>query len=112
MKFTIHKRSNKSRKGKIELPHGSFETPAFMTVGTYGSVKSLSNKDLYDCNVDIILCNAYHLMLSPDNKTLEKKEIFDLNIFSHAIVFNGLCIPHFNILFLNEIFISLKKLVW
>lgn len=72
MKFTIHKRSNKSRKGKIELPHGSFETPAFMTVGTYGSVKSLSNKDLYDCNVDIILCNAYHLMLRPDSNTLEK----------------------------------------
>ena len=70
MKFTINKRSGKARTGVLDLKHGSVETPAFMTVGTYGSVKSLSNSDINNCGAQIILCNAYHLMLRPDKEII------------------------------------------
>ena len=66
MKFNIKKTDGKARVGRLELKHGIVDTPSFMTVGTYGSVKSLSNQELLDSNAQIILCNAYHLMLRPD----------------------------------------------
>ena len=72
MKFNITKKSGNARIGKLHLKHGIIDTPSFMTVGTYGSVKSLTNNELLDCNVQIILCNAYHLMLRPDQKIIEK----------------------------------------
>ena len=72
MEFKIKKKLDKARLGEILLKHGSVKTPAFMTVGTYGSVKSLSNKDLEDCGAQIILCNAYHLMIRPENKLIQK----------------------------------------
>ena len=59
MKFEIKKKSKKARLGTLSLLHGEVQTPAFMTVGTYGSVKSLTNEDLKECNAEIILCNAY-----------------------------------------------------
>jgi queuine tRNA-ribosyltransferase len=43
-----------------------------MTVGTYGSVKSLTNEDLKGCNAEMILCNAYHLMIRPEKNLIEK----------------------------------------
>ena len=72
MKFNITKKSGNARIGKLHLKHGIIDTPSFMTVGTYGSVKSLTNNELLDCNAQIILCNAYHLMLRPDQKIIEK----------------------------------------
>ena len=72
MKVNIPKKSGNARIGKLHLKHGIIDTPSFMTVGTYGSVKSLTNNELLDCNVQIILCNAYHLMLRPDQKIIEK----------------------------------------
>ena len=72
MKFDITKKSGNARIGKLHLKHGIIDTPSFMTVGTYGSVKSLTNNELLDCNAQIILCNAYHLMLRPDQKIIEK----------------------------------------
>ena len=72
MKFNISKKIGKARVGKLQLNHGIVDTPSFMTVGTYGSVKSLTNNELLDCNAQIILCNAYHLMLRPDQKIIEK----------------------------------------
>ena len=72
MKFNITKKSGNARIGKLNLKHGIIDTPSFMTVGTYGSVKSLTNNELLDCNAQIILCNAYHLMLRPDQKIIEK----------------------------------------
>ena len=72
MEFEIKKKLDKARLGEIFLKHGSVKTPAFMTVGTYGSVKSLSNKDLEGCGAQIILCNAYHLMIRPENKLIQK----------------------------------------
>lgn len=67
MKFElIAKEENTSaRAGKVTTSHGVFETPAFMPVGTQATVKTLSNQDLADCGVQILLSNAYHLYLRP-----------------------------------------------
>ena len=58
--------------GSIETPHGVFETPAFMPVGTGGSVKALSPEDLRGSRVEIILANTYHLFLRPGHHLVEK----------------------------------------
>ncbi len=60
-----------ARVGRVWTPHGAIETPVFMPVGTQGSVKALSQEDLYDVNAQIILGNAYHLYLRPGTETLE-----------------------------------------
>lgn len=57
--------TSKARAGKITTPHGVIETPIFMPVGTVGSVKTLSPKELDDCGAQIILGNTYHLYLRP-----------------------------------------------
>ena len=72
IRFTLKNKSGKARTGTLELKHGIVNTPAFMTVGTYGSVKSLTNNDLLDCEAQIILCNAYHLMLRPEHDIILK----------------------------------------
>ena len=71
IKFSLLKKSKKARLGQLSLKHGAVETPTFMTVGTHGSVKSLSSEDIKNCNAQIILCNAYHLMLRPGNKIIK-----------------------------------------
>jgi queuine tRNA-ribosyltransferase len=58
--------------GEIETPHGSFETPVFMPVGTQASVKSVSPEDLEDAGAKIILANTYHLYLRPGHKVIKK----------------------------------------
>jgi len=67
MPFTlIHKdTSTKARLGRLETAHGVIETPTFMPVGTQGSVKTLSPKELKEADSQIILGNAYHLYLRP-----------------------------------------------
>ena len=72
IRFTLKNKSGKARTGTLELKHGIVNTPAFMTVGTYGSVKSLTHNDLLDCEAQIILCNAYHLMLRPEHDIILK----------------------------------------
>ncbi|MAI66463.1 MAG: tRNA guanosine(34) transglycosylase Tgt [Phycisphaerae bacterium] len=67
MKFTIHHKSkeNASRTGTVMTPHGSFRTPAFMPVGTRGTVKGLTPAQVRGTGSDILLNNAFHLMLRP-----------------------------------------------
>jgi queuine tRNA-ribosyltransferase len=60
-----------ARTGRLRLPHGDVPTPAFMAVGTRGSVKALSQEDLLAIGADIILANAYHLYLKPGTEVLE-----------------------------------------
>ena len=60
------------RIGKLVTPHGSLETPAFMPVGTQGSVKACSSEDLLDHNVSMVLANTYHLYLRPGHQRIEK----------------------------------------
>ncbi|MFH0772212.1 MAG: tRNA guanosine(34) transglycosylase Tgt [Candidatus Omnitrophota bacterium] len=68
----IHKdEGTKARLGKISTAHGALETPVFMPVGTRATVKTLSNQDLLDCGVQIILSNAYHLYLRPSEEIIK-----------------------------------------
>ena len=72
MKFKVKNISGRARTGTLSLKHGILQTPTFMTVGTYGSVKSLTNQDLDECGAEIILCNAYHLMIRPEHNLIKK----------------------------------------
>jgi queuine tRNA-ribosyltransferase len=62
--------NTQARLGRIHTDHGDITTPVFMPVGTQASVKSLAPKDLLDLNVEIILCNIYHLYLRPGHEVI------------------------------------------
>lgn len=70
IKFELIKkcRQTGARLGVVHTPHGSFDTPAFMPVGTQGTVKGLSPDELKDAGVQIILSNTYHLNLRPGSE--------------------------------------------
>src|SRR5256884_2046768 len=58
-------KSTKARSGRLTTGHGLIETPAFMPVGTQGSVKAMSPRELREVNAQIILGNTYHLFVRP-----------------------------------------------
>ena len=58
-------RASKARRGRLTTTHGMIETPAFMPVGTQGSVKGVSPRELREMNAQIILGNTYHLFVRP-----------------------------------------------
>ena len=61
-----------ARAGRLILPHGEIETPAFMPVGTQGTVKAMTSEELVGIGTGIILANAYHLYLRPGVDVIEK----------------------------------------
>lgn len=61
-----------ARLGIVHTPHGSFETPIFMPVGTLATVKTMSPDDLVEMNAQIILSNTYHLWLRPGEDIIEE----------------------------------------
>ena len=64
---------NKARAGVLSLPHGDVRTPVYMPVGTKGAMKGLLPRDLRDLiDVEIMLCNTYHLFLTPGEDILNK----------------------------------------
>ncbi len=65
MKFKLQCTDHAARRGTLTLAHGQIETPAFMPVGTYGAVKSMSPEMLCSINAQIILGNTFHLWLRP-----------------------------------------------
>jgi queuine tRNA-ribosyltransferase len=65
MKFEISATDGAARRGRLTLPHGTVETPAFMPVGTYGTVKGMTPEELRACGAEIILGNTFHLLLRP-----------------------------------------------
>lgn len=64
-KFAVQSVDGAARRGQLAFPRGTIETPAFMPVGTYGTVKSLTPEDLESLGAEIILGNTFHLMLRP-----------------------------------------------
>ena len=74
MEFKVLKKSptSKARLAEIRTPHGQFETPVFMPVGTQGSVKAVSSEDMEEMGIKIILANTYHLYLRPGHRIVEK----------------------------------------
>lgn len=63
--FTLHKTDGMARRGQIDTPRGEIRTPAFMPVGTAGTVKALYPEQVRETGADILLGNTYHLMLRP-----------------------------------------------
>ena len=70
--FELVTQDNKARLGKIFTPRGIIETPAFMPVGTQGTVKGIFADDILKTNTQIILGNTYHLLLRPGVEILKK----------------------------------------
>ena len=70
--FNLISKFKKARLGKIKTSRGKIDTPAFMPVGTLGTVKGLFVEDLKKTGSQIILGNTYHLMLRPGSNILEK----------------------------------------
>ena len=65
MQFTLHKTDGLARRGTLNLAHGDMQTPAFMPVGTYGTVKAMSPLELKEIDAHIVLGNTFHLWLRP-----------------------------------------------
>ncbi len=65
MKFEKLGQSGRARRGSLTLEHGIVETPVFMPVGTYGTVKGMLPRDIEEIQAQIILGNTFHLYLRP-----------------------------------------------
>jgi queuine tRNA-ribosyltransferase len=63
--FTVTARAGAARLGRLTTAHGEVETPAFMPVGTYGTVKAMTPEELTGLGAQIVLGNTFHLMLRP-----------------------------------------------
>jgi queuine tRNA-ribosyltransferase len=63
--FQLSQTDGTARRGRITLPRGTIETPAFMPVGTYGSVKAMTPQSIREIGAEIILGNTFHLWLRP-----------------------------------------------
>ncbi len=72
MHFDISAGDGKARRGQLQFPRGQVETPAFMPVGTYGTVKGLSPEQIVATGAEIILGNTFHLMLRPGIETIQQ----------------------------------------
>jgi len=72
MKFQVDHRDGAARSGTLALAHGTVETPAFMPVGTYGTVKAMSPAELEEIGAQIVLGNTFHLWLRPGLDVIEK----------------------------------------
>ena len=81
MKFELHTTDGLARRGQLQFTRGTVETPAFMPVGTYGTVKAMTPEELRDIGAEIILGNTFHLMLRPGTAIIEKHG--DLHDFMH-----------------------------
>jgi len=72
LKFSISKTCGKARNGILSTAHGDIRTPAFMPVGTAGTVKGMLPEQVRATGADIILGNTYHLMLRPTAEVVAK----------------------------------------
>ena len=72
VKYTLLKKNQNARLGKLETNYGTYDTPMFMPVGTRATIKGLSTDEVKDCHSGIILANTYHLWLRPGEDIVEK----------------------------------------
>ncbi len=72
MQFELLHTDGAARRGCLSLPRGCIQTPAFMPVGTYGSVKSVTPEELVATGAEVILGNTFHLMLRPGSELIER----------------------------------------
>lgn len=71
MKFNLKHTHNTARRGELIFERGTVQTPAFMPVGTYGTVKGMLPKDIVETGAEIILGNTFHLMLRPGTEVIK-----------------------------------------
>ncbi len=71
MKYDLINTDGKARRGRLTFSRGTVETPAFMPVGTYGTVKGMKTEEVEDTGAEIILGNTFHLMLRPGTEIIE-----------------------------------------
>ena len=81
MQFELMARDGTARRGRLVFERGVVETPAFMPVGTYGTVKAMTPEELSDLGAQIILGNTFHLMLRPGTEIIRRHG--DLHDFMH-----------------------------
>jgi len=81
MDFELLATDGLARRARLHFPRGTVETPAFMPVGTYGTVKAMTPEQVRATGADIILGNTFHLMLRPGTKVIA--EHGDLHHFMH-----------------------------
>ncbi|WP_135795993.1 tRNA guanosine(34) transglycosylase Tgt [Hydrogenovibrio crunogenus] len=72
MKFELDKQDGRARRGRLIFERGVVETPAFMPVGTYGSVKGMMPEEVADTGAQIILGNTFHLAIRPGTDIIEQ----------------------------------------
>ena len=70
MKFERLGQDGRARRGRLHLRHGTVETPVFMPVGTYGTVKAMTPEELTGLGAQIVLGNTFHLMLRPGTEVI------------------------------------------
>ncbi|MGL4187233.1 MAG: tRNA guanosine(34) transglycosylase Tgt [Thiotrichaceae bacterium] len=81
MQFDLLSTDGKARRGRLTFPRGTIETPAFMPVSTYGTVKAMTPEELKGIGAEIILGNTFHLMLRPGTEIVRLHG--DLHEFMH-----------------------------
>ena len=74
MRFELLQQDDKSRLGKLQFLRGEIQTPVFMPVGTYGTVKTMTPDDLESLGAEIILSNTYHLMIRPGEEVISSHQ--------------------------------------
>lgn len=81
LQFKLLTTAGVARRGQLTFPRGTVQTPAFMPVGTYGTVKAMTPEELEGIGAEIILGNTFHLMLRPGTEVI--REHGDLHDFMH-----------------------------
>lgn len=71
MKFELKKQDGVARRGELTFERGTVQTPCFMPVGTYGTVKAMSPEEIKGIGAEIVLGNTFHLMLRPGTEVIE-----------------------------------------
>ncbi|MBK9085830.1 MAG: tRNA guanosine(34) transglycosylase Tgt [Sterolibacteriaceae bacterium] len=72
MRFDLFATAGTARRGRLTLAHGAVDTPAFMPVGTYGTVKAMTPRDIRETGAQIVLGNTFHLWLRPGPRVIGK----------------------------------------
>ena len=70
MRFEVLATDGRARRARLTLAHGIVETPIFMPVGTYGSVKAMAPNELLELGAQIVLGNTFHLWLRPGTEVI------------------------------------------
>ena len=71
MQFKVSATDGKARRGEMQFPRGKVQTPTFMPVGTYGTVKGMLPRDIVEIGAEMILGNTFHLMLRPGTEVIK-----------------------------------------